>query len=101
MRTSVQNGNLLRKTLIMGVTGAALTAGAVATGAALSNKKSRKILTKGAKRVFKGVSGMIKTLSETPRSKVPAITHTMSMLGGRKRAGRNIRRSGRKSRGRH
>ncbi len=85
-----QKGDSFRRNIIRGVTGVAITAGAIAVGAAMASKKNRDMLKKGATRAFKGVTAMARTFSMPEKSMSVPVAHKVSLgrrMGRRRRAG--------------
>lgn len=77
------NGGAMVRNILMGVTGLALTAGAIAAGAALASRKNRSLLKRRAKSVLRGVTDMARNLS-MPEStgyrarRTPAVAHRIN-----------------------
>lgn len=67
----------LKRNLAIGATGLAITAGAVAVGAALANKKTRKVITEGAGRGMEA----LKKATEGIGNRYQATTHQVSKRG--------------------
>lgn len=96
MRTLVntQRDDAARK-IMLGATGLALAAGAVATGFALSNPKNRRKLRTTARRAEKGLRRVGEVIEEG-RNRYQAIAHRISAVSSRNRRGmRRGRRKGR------
>lgn len=53
----------MRKNIVRGLTGVAVTAGVLAVGAALANRKSRNMIKRGARRAFRGVSYVTRSVT--------------------------------------
>lgn len=93
------NGGAMVRNILMGVTGLALTAGAIGAGAALASRKNRSLLKRRAKNVLRGVTDMARNLSmpesqgSSASRRMPAVAHRLSFgkrinIGKLKRGGR-------------
>lgn len=80
------------KKIAVGATGVALVAGAIAAGVALSSKKNRRKLVKGAKKVVGTVREASTTVGREAVSGYQAVAHQLDSKSGRRRSQKRARK---------